>query len=550
MKPISIFSFVFLLGCHCVYAQDLGEIKNEKFDRLLKGLNNVHGPGYAIAVVRKNSVVFKKGYGEANLQYSKSITSESVFDAASLAKQFTGYAISILVQRGQIMLSDDIRKYLPQVPKFGKTITISNLLYHTSGIRDWPEALQMAGWKYEELCSFSDIMNMVKHQRDLDFVPGTSFSYSNTGYNLLAAAIEKITGQPFPEWVKENILKPLKMSSSKFIYNQTDVIYHEASPYQQNEQGDYIKMQNVLTAYGSSSLFTNIDDLCKWIIYLQKGISSNDPIIRRMQEVGYLDDHTNTYYGFGLEIKQNQGIKTISHTGAWSGFRSIVKIYPDQELAYVVLSNGNNDHLIPTLSLRLDDLLINGSDKSSISSKQTERAGLNVDTAQLNQYVGRYKWGTGEIKFTNEDGQLYVQYTGEDKYPTEALSDSTFLWSVAGLPITFSRPGKGKLQSFLFKSIEGTKYLPFFPTPAQVKSYEGTYYSEELSTQYTIDVVNGKLYVHHFRRGDFDLSPETRDTFSSDIGTLHFIKNDKGLINGFKLSGSKVRNMNFAKVSL
>jgi len=547
MNRIAFLPVIFLLIFSSVYSQSAKDINNRKIDEVVGKLGNHNGPGYAIAVIRNNSVVFKKGYGQANLEYNIPIGTQSIFDAASLAKQFTGFAISTLIQQGKIKLSDDIRKYLPQVPDFGNPITIENLLHHTSGIRDWPEALQAAGWRYDELCSFEDILNMVKHQKDLDFEPGTNFSYSNTGYNLLAAIVEKISGQSFPEWTKENIFKPFNMSSSHFLNDKSEIIRNEAYPYSPNQRGNYYKMQNVMTAYGSSSLFTNVDDLCKWVINLQKGISLNDPVYKRMLEVGILKNGGKTNYGFGLEISPYRNLRTISHTGAWSGYRSLIKIYPDKNLAFVLLSNGNDDQIIAKTTKVLDDYFIPQANTIATAQSPNQQKLMKVNSILLYKYAGRYKFGPGEINVTIVDGQLYVQYTGEDKYPTEALSDSSFLWTAAGLPITFSKPIGDQSQSFSFKSIQGKRLVPFSPTLQQLNDYLGTYYSDELFTEYTIDEVNGKLFIHHFRRGDFELFPDIRDTFSSDIGTLSFTRNSVGHVTAFMLSGSKVTNLKFNK---
>ena len=545
MNRIVFFLFIYLLSFNCAHSQSLKNINNQKIDGIVKNLSDNNGPGYAIGVVKNNVVIFKKGYGKANLEYNIAVTTRSIFDAASLAKQFTGFAISKLVQQKKIKLSDDVRKYLPQVPDFGKPITIENLLHHTSGIRDWPEALQAAGWRYDELCSFDDILNMVKNQNDLDFEPGTNFSYSNTGYNLLAAVVEKVSGQTFPQWSEENIFKPLNMTGSRFLDDKAKIILNEAYSYGSNQRGNYYKMQNVLTAYGSSSLFTNVDDLCKWVIHLQKGVSLNDPICRRMLEVGVLKNESKTNYGFGLEIGKYQNLQTISHTGAWCGYRSLIKIYPDKKLAYVFLSNGNDDQIIAKATKILDGYFIPQSGIVAKAKSLNQQKVTMIDPILLAKYAGRYKWGPGEINITSEDKQLYIQYTGEDKYPIEALSDSSFFWTVAGQTITFSKPIGVQSQSFTFKSIQGNRFIPFSPTLQQLKDYSGTYSSNELFTQYTINEVDGKVFIHHFRRGDFELFPDKTDTFSSVIGTLNFIKNNTGHVTAFMLSGNKVRNLKF-----
>src|SRR6201996_3456237 len=198
------------------------DVIEKKCDSIFNSYNGK--PGVAVLIVQNGKIAFEKGYGIANLEYGIKITLTTVFDIASVSKQFTGYAISTLIQQGKISPDDDIHKYLPDVPDFGKKITIRNLIHHTSGLRDWPAGLHAAGWRWEEAFGWEDIMRMVKHQKELDFEPGSRYQYSNTGYNLLAAIVQKVTGKTLPVWVKENIFDPLQMNSSQVLTDQSRVI--------------------------------------------------------------------------------------------------------------------------------------------------------------------------------------------------------------------------------------------------------------------------------------------------------------------------------------
>src|SRR6185312_6459891 len=172
-----------------------------------------------------------------NLEYDQPITPTTVFDIASVSKQFCGFAISTLIQEGKISPDDDIHKYLPWVPQFGKTITVRNLIHHTSGLRDWPEALHAAGWRWDEAFRYEDIIRMVGKQRELDFDPGSKYQYSNTGYNLLAEIVTKVSGKPFPQWIAEHIFKPLGMNESVVMSDYSNVVKHLASSYYTENDG-------------------------------------------------------------------------------------------------------------------------------------------------------------------------------------------------------------------------------------------------------------------------------------------------------------------------
>jgi len=182
MKKLSvviILSMQLLLQTSCSRTGD--QDANADIDDLFQQYNTGNSPGCAIAVIQNGTVKYKKGYGMANLEYDITITPSTVFDIASVSKQFTGLAISTLVEEGKISLDDDLRTYLPEVPDFGKPITIRHLVHHTSGLRDWPQTLNVAGWRWDEVFSFQDIMRMVKNQQSLDFEPGEKHMYSNTG---------------------------------------------------------------------------------------------------------------------------------------------------------------------------------------------------------------------------------------------------------------------------------------------------------------------------------------------------------------------------------
>jgi CubicO group peptidase (beta-lactamase class C family) len=501
------------------------------------------GPGCAVAIVKNAQVIFTKGYGLASLEYKLPISASSVFDIASLSKQFTGFAISTLIQQGKISLNDDVRKYLPDFPKFEKVITIGNLVHHTSGLRDWPEALEAAGWRYSELCSFDDIMNMVKHQKELDFEPGSEHSYSNTGYNVLAAVVEKVTGKSFCEWTSENIFKPLGMAATFFLDDSRKVIPGLASSYYL-DNNSFVKSTDILTAYGSSSLYSSVDDLDKWAINFEKAINAKEPVYMRMLEGTMLNNGTKISYGFGLESEDYNGYKSIVHTGAWAGYRTIIRMFPDQKMAFIVLGNANDNNLSGGLANKLVDLFLEKQNSSVAPVKA--RPVYHPATAMLNKYTGNYKWGGGEVAITQDKGILMFQYTGEGVYPTIALADSVFLLEAANKTFTFHTDKGGAVNSFTFRDKLGKRFAIYKTTIEELPQYAGTYYSGELEAQYRVYVKDKKLFIHHFRRGDFELSSNTKDEFTGDIGTLTFYRDSKK-VSCFKLSGGRVRNIRFIR---
>jgi CubicO group peptidase (beta-lactamase class C family) len=535
-----------LAGC----AQSLPANLQTGIDSLFKDYAKPDGPGVAVLIVKDGKVAFEKGYGMANLEYGMPITPTSVFDIASVSKQFTGYAISTLVQEGKISPDDDIHKYLPDLPDFGKKITIHNLIHHTSGLRDWPEGLHAAGWRWDEAFRYEDIMRMVSKQHDLDFEPGSKYQYSNTGYNLLAAIVTKVSGKTFPEWAAENIFKPLKMQATMVNDDYSKVIPNLATSYYR-EGSEYRKATDQLTAFGSSSIYTTVEDLSKWVIRFQQGLADKDPVYLRMIQTDTLNDGKPNNYAYGLAIGNNLGVREISHDGGWAAYATNISNFPDQNVGIILLSNSGNfnadgeSDAVARLILNLK--AASGNKREDLSKLPT----VKVDTNLLKKYIGTYQLGPGWlVTFTLENGQLMTQATGEDKFSTDLKSDTT-LWvpaynsSVKFVQVT------DKANAIVYHGSVSKRVTPLKVDPSQLGQFVGSYYSKELEATYRITLEKGRLVGHHMRLGDFNLSPDmiATDTFGSAAGgSMAFYRNGQNKVIGFKLSGGRIRNIVFEKI--
>ena len=315
------------------------ETLEAKVDRLFAEWNQLDSPGAALAVTRDGEVIYKQGYGMANLEYDIPITSATVFDIASASKQFAGFAIATLSHEGKLSLDDDIRMYLPDVPDFGNTITIRHLLHHTSGLRDWVQSLVIAGVGMDDVISFKHILKMVQHQKALNFEPGEAFLYSNTGYNLLTEIVETVTGHSFREWTDTNIFKPLAMTNSHFHDDYEMILKNRAYSYQTVENDRFKHAVNNTTALGSSSLYSTVEDLAKWVLNFDNTRIGEQTVIEQMHQCGVLNDGEQISYAFGLNIGEYRTLKTVGHSGSWRGFRSHLIRFPDQKFGVVILCN-------------------------------------------------------------------------------------------------------------------------------------------------------------------------------------------------------------------
>ncbi|TDH24579.1 class A beta-lactamase-related serine hydrolase [Segetibacter sp. 3557_3] len=539
--------FLLLISTNLFARQSPDEIAN-RIDSIFKAYQS-NTPGCAIAVVKEGKMVFSKGYGLASLDYDIPNTANTVFDIASVSKQFAAYAISTLIEQGKLSLKDDIRKYLPEVPDFGKTITIDHLVHHTSGLRDWTEALAVAGWRGEEVYSMADIMRMVKRQNGLDFPPGSKYQYSNTGYNLLAQVVAKLSGKTFGSWTQDNIYTPLGMSSTQFLENHRKIIKNIAYSYYP-ANATYVKANSQLTALGSSSMFTSANDFGKWMIHFLQALRDNKPIYKRMLETGTLDNGERIPYAFGLVVGEYKGVKHVSHTGSWAGYRSVSNYYPDQNLGIVVLANHatfSRSSADEVAELFLKDQLKPQSTSAAPGVSNTDST-VVVDSTRMKSYTGLYKLGPGWlVNITFENGVLMTRATDEDKYQLDAKNDSSFWVPAYGAAMTFNKDSRGKVYQLSYKAIKAPRVVPFVANPKTFSDYEGEYYSSELSAVYRVYRKADKLFIEHMRHGEHELKSIGNDEFFGNaIGEIRFDRASKK-VSGFGLSAGRIKDIPFVK---
>lgn len=536
---------------------------NAGVDELLSQLGRPGIPGFAAAVIKDGKVVYRKGFGYANLEYGIAITPKTVFDVASLSKQFAGMAIAMLEEQGRLSLDDDIRKYVPEVPYFGKPITLRHLLHHTSGLRDWPQTMAVAGWKFEDVISFQQILKNVSYQQKLNFEPGSKYLYSNTGYNLLAETVKRITGKSFRRWTDENIFTPLGMTGTHVHDDHREIVKNRAYSYIYDKTKGYLKAVENLTAVGSSSLYSTVDDLAKWMLNLETGKVGGKALIRKIHTRGFLDNGDELNYAFGLNTGDYRGLKRVRHGGTWRGFRSTLHHYPGRQFGVVILCNlasYNPERLaemIADIYLETTTLPAAGQVPASKGAAQTQIPGVNVNVnpADYRQYEGRYRLINGVvITITREDSRLMGQIEGQPPFELFPGSGGTFFLKVVAARVVFQRDEKGKVNRLILcqggKDIPAEKFRRVKLTPWEMQQFTGSYYCDELDARYSIVIRDGRLAAAHRRHSDIFLEPEEGDRFSADepfLNMMEFSRNKEGEVTGFKIDGSRARNIVFVK---
>src|SRR5271170_5306364 len=205
-----------------------------RVDKVFEKWDSTVSPGCALSVIKDGEIVYKRGYGMADLDHDIPITSETVFHVASISKQFTAAAVLLLAQEGKLSLDDDVRKYITELPDFGVRITIRHLIHHTSGLRDQWSLLGLAGWRYSlDLITDDDVLAVMTRQKNLNFKPGEKHVYCNTGYTLMGLIVKRVSGMSLREFTTKNIFEPLGMTHTHFRDDHAEIIKHDALGYEQ-----------------------------------------------------------------------------------------------------------------------------------------------------------------------------------------------------------------------------------------------------------------------------------------------------------------------------
>jgi len=401
-------------------------------DALFTRWHTPDSPGAAVLVMKDGDIVHARGYGMANLEHGVPIRPSTVFDIASVSKQFGAMAVALLEGDGRLSLDDDVRKYVPELPDFGMRITIRHLIHHTSGIRDWPGTLAIGGWDFQDVISFEQILRMAYHQRELNFAPGEAYAYSNTGYNLLAEVVSRVSGRSFRAFAAERIFEPLGMRSTHFQDDSTEIVPDRAESYRPAPGGGFRRVTSNLTALGSSSLFTTIEDLSKWIANFEAAapVVGGPEVVRRLHERGVLNSGETIAYAFGQSIGEYRGLPTVSHTGSWAGYRSVLVRFPEQRFAVGILANTADMNPASLANDIADVYLADRLGPAPTPGENGRRGGgpapsWQPTSAELEAYAGTYRSAELDTAYvlTVRDGQLIASHfrTGERRLrPVEA----------------------------------------------------------------------------------------------------------------------------------
>lgn len=538
---LSSFVIVLLL-CVTVFAQD----KSSEIDKVFSWASPT-APGCACTVYQNGQLIANRAYGSADLERAVPISTASVFDAGSLRKQFIAAATLLLVEEGRLALTDDIRKYIKELPDYGHKITVDNLLTHTSGIRDWTGMQQLAR-------DNPDALTLAFRQRGLNFVPGEEWGYSNSGYALMKEIVVRVSGVPFSAFTRKRLFEPLGMQSTGFREDLRESINNRALAYDRVNGQWKTAMLLDNDRGGGGALFTTAEDLARW----NEGLTGNRLgrfVSEKLQEPAKLNNGRVLSYGRGLMLDTYRGTPEIWHSGSAEGYKSWLGRYPAFGLSIAIMCNSGDGTDRRAFARRIFDLLV--TDTSALKAEFNPLPPVNnIEGLDVNSKAGLY--------FNEKTGDPLRLVVFRDRLRVDngpgfvaVTKDHFKRW---GVLLQFMSQDEFELNFlspdwFELKSMEGTvkryrRAEPYAPTPAEMQAFTGRYESNEIGSVFQIAAGEGGLEVSLGHAPDKKIPFKTvsRDTFQASQIFIHFVRNKQGKVIAFEFSNPLVRKVKFTRL--
>lgn len=434
--------------------QTASPVPDEKIDDVFARWTT-QTPGCAIGVSKDGRPIVQKAYGMADLEHDVPNRPDTIFEAGSVSKQFTAAAMLLLARDGKVSLDAPVRQYVPELPDYGAPLTIRHMLQHTSGLRDWGEIASIAGWpRTTRVHTHAHVLEILSRQKALNVPSGTQYSYSNSGYNLAAIIVSRVSGKTFAAFSREQIFAPLGMTRTSWRDDHTAIVKDRATAYSAASGGFRINMpfENV---HGNGGLLTTVGDLLKWNENFVTPQVGDEAFLTLQQEPGRFNDGRTHTYAMGLTVAPYRGLPEVSHSGSTAGYRAHLTRFPDQGLSVAVLCNVSSGNATQYARAVADIYL--GARLGPLSPRTAANVAApsrDLKPGPLEPYVGRYYSDEAEVVYEvalgtegivvkrRPDTESRLRQTGTDEFAFEAGS------------LKFIRGADGKVSEF---SLRGSR---------------------------------------------------------------------------------------------
>jgi len=541
--------------------------RSDEVDKLFARWNTFSTPGMNIAIFRDGKPIYAHSYGMANLELSQPNDARLVYPIGSISKQFTGYCIQLLAREGKLSLSDDVRRYIPEMHDFGEPITLGMLLNHTSGIRDNVSLLIAKGRRVDDVIQEQESFDITTRQTGLNFRPGARFRYSNGNYVLLAKVVERVSRMPFAAFLQQRVFNPLGMKHTSVVSDPVGMTANRAYGYR--GENPIVPQTSSDSTYGSTGMLSNIGDLAIWSAQFYDRGSMTPTVFAAMEKPGVLSDGIPITYASGLHVEGFHGLDYVEHTGEVPGFNADLLVFPKQRFSVILLAN--TDTCNPAkLAFAVAGIYLK--DEFPAEAKRPQSLPYPAH-ALLEQYSGTYEIMSG-TSLIGPGRKIHIAVDGDalryddEKLPLLASSDHEFYSQESPIRISFLplRNGSSAFMAVLHDP-SGTQFagrrVDAAPAPANtaaplpLTAYVGLYYSADLDTVYVVVLHGGALSLRT-PRGEVPMVLQSGDIYDvrgnmqegKASGMLMFTRNGSSA-GGFTLtlSGARAANIRFTRLN-
>jgi CubicO group peptidase (beta-lactamase class C family) len=511
-------------------------------------------PGCAVGVAEDGKAVLEKAYGMADLEHDAANAADTIFEAGSVSKQFTAAAVLLLAREGKLSLDDQARKYIPELPDYGKPLTIRHMLTHTSGLRDWGAVEEIAGWpRTSRVYTHAHVLDIVSRQKSLNFEPGTNWSYCNTGYNLAAIIVSRVGGVPFAEFCRLRIFEPLGMTHTSWRDDFRRIVEGRAVAYSEAKDG-YRQNMPFENVHGNGGLLTTVGDLLKWNENAVTQKVGDAEFLRQQVQPGKFNDGKPHDYAMGLYIRPFMNLPEVGHSGSTAGYRAYLARFPKQHLSVAVLCNvstGNAERAAHQVAaLYLSDAII------AQTRGVVDLGNDDIHAPAMSSYVGLYRNLLTGVPLSFVAGKAAATLEIEGAAPPENTvifsgernGEAVFRPLDVGRTFYF-RGGKSLRVANANGTTESYERVePAKPTAQELGELVGTYSSDEAETVLEVGMTTAGPVVKRRPDTTIALRPIYKDAFSGQgLGLVRFRRDTAGTVTALSVTLDRVWDMRFEK---
>ena len=525
-------------------------------DALLARHHKADAPGCAVGAYRGAGLLHAGAFGMANLELGVPITPASAFDIGSTSKQFTALSALMLARDGKLSLDDDIRRYVPELPAYAAPITLRHLLNHTGGVRDYIDLLRMSGAHDDDVTTARRALRLLALQQGTHFAPGDRHEYSNSGYFLVALAVEKASGKSLRAFAQERIFAPLGMRHSLYRDDHAELVSHRAMAYEMDDQKGWRLDVSNWEQMGDGGIVTTVGDLAAWNGNFTVPVVADAALLRELHERATLADGSQVPYALGVIHGIHRGHAKVEHGGSWGGYVSNFVRFPEHGLGVAVLCNSP-DQPLDELVHQVADLYLPAAPGALAAPAQGKREVVPQDAARLQAWVGTYRgeWRSGVISIRFKHGALEVQ-KDDEAYPLQPVGDRTA--QVGNVPVdvlltlepaTQDRPRRVRQEVDGAAQGEFLAFEPAASTPAQLRAYAGTYRCPEVEADYRVQVAGDSLAMVSPRGDATTLAQREAGYFAGDGRVLQFTPAAAASAPGLRLGTTRAQGLRCERIS-